>query len=43
MAYSIFAELPAVSDSWQVDLKGSERVATPNFRGFSRLPLSIAN
>jgi cytochrome P450 len=42
MSYTIFEELLAVSDRWQVDLKKSERVTTPNFRGFSRLPLSIA-
>jgi cytochrome P450 len=41
MSYTIFEELLAVSDRWQVDLKKSERVTTPNFRGFSRLPLSI--
>lgn len=43
MSYTIFEELLAVSDTWQVDLKSSERVKTPNFRGFSRLPLSIAS
>lgn len=43
MAYKIFEALLAVSDTWQVDMSGSERVKTPNFRGFSRLPLSIAN
>lgn len=43
MSYTIFAELLAVSKAWQVDLAHSKRVATPNFRGFSKLPLSIAN
>ena len=42
MAYTIFEELLAVSQGWQVDAVGSERVRTPNFRGFSKLPLSIA-
>ncbi len=43
MAYTIFEELLAVSDTWQVDLEHSKRVETPNFRGFSKLPLSIRN
>jgi hypothetical protein len=43
MSYTIFAELLAVSDKWQVDLGHSQRVTTPNFRGFAKLPLSIAN
>lgn len=42
MSYTIFEELLAVSNTWQVDLESSERVTTPNFRGFSRLPMSIA-
>jgi cytochrome P450 len=43
MSYIIFEELLAASDIWQVDLDHSVRVKTPNFRGFSKLPLSIAN
>ncbi|HRQ38613.1 MAG TPA: cytochrome P450 [Chloroflexota bacterium] len=43
MAYAIFAELLAASDTWQVDFTGAERVKTPNFRGFSKLPLTIVN
>ena len=43
MAYAIFEELLTVSDTWQVDLEHSKRVETPNFRGFSKLPLSIKN
>jgi cytochrome P450 len=41
MAYAVFEELFAVSDTWQVDLKDAVRVRTPNFRGFSKLPLTI--
>ena len=43
MSYIIFEELLAASDIWQIDLDHSVRVKTPNFRGFSKLPLSIAN
>jgi len=43
MAYAIFAELLAVSEMWQVDLDNITRVMTPNFRGFSKLPLRIAS
>jgi cytochrome P450 len=43
MSYIIFEELLAASDTWQIDLDHSVRVKTPNFRGFSKLPLSIAN
>jgi cytochrome P450 len=41
MSYTLFTALLAASDTWQVDLPRSVRVTTPNFRGFSRLPLSI--
>lgn len=41
MAQFIFEELLAVSDRWDVDLSHAERVTTPNFRGFSRLPLTL--
>ncbi len=41
MAQVAFEELLAVSDRWQIDLAGAERVTTPNFRGFARLPLTI--
>lgn len=37
-----FEELITVSDRWDVDLATAERVRTPNFRGFSRLPVTIA-
>jgi hypothetical protein len=43
MSYTLFRELLAVSDIWQVELSNSQRVTTPNFRGFSKLPLLIAN
>lgn len=41
MAQTIFEEVLAVSECWEVDLNAAERVTTPNFRGFSRLPLTI--
>jgi cytochrome P450 len=41
MTQSIFRELLAVSDNWQADFSGAARVLTPNFRGFSCLPLTI--
>lgn len=41
MARQLFADLLAVSRRWEVDLERARRVTTPNFRGFSRLPLAI--
>jgi len=41
MSQNIFAELLAASDQWDIDLGDAKRVTTPNFRGFSRLPLTI--
>jgi cytochrome P450 len=42
MAYVIFEELLAVSGRpWEIDLARSKRVTTPNFRGFSVLPVRI--
>jgi len=43
MAKSIFAELLPASQRWDVDLAGAERVRTPNFRGFTKLPLVLAD
>ncbi len=42
MAYTLFETLLAVSENWETDLSDSVRVTTPNFRGFSRLPLTVA-
>ena len=42
MAQFLFEELLPVSSRWQVDLGSAVRVTTPNFRGFTRLPLTIA-
>jgi cytochrome P450 len=42
MAQYLFQELFAVSTHWEIDLPDSARVTTPNFRGFVRLPLTIA-
>ena len=41
MAHRLFEALLAVSRGWEVDLETARRVTTPNFRGFSRLPLRI--
>jgi cytochrome P450 len=41
MAYSLFREVLNASDHWEIDLANSERVLTPNFRGFSKLHLSL--
>ena len=41
MAHSVVAALIEASSVWEVDLDRSRRVTTPNFRGFSRLTLSI--
>jgi cytochrome P450 len=41
MSRTIFEELLAASDKWEIDLAQSSRVTTPNFRGFSKLPLTI--
>jgi cytochrome P450 len=41
MTYILFEEILKASDCWEVDFDGSARVTTPNFRGFSRLPLTI--
>jgi cytochrome P450 len=42
MACSLFEELLTVSEKWAIDLEHSERVLTPNFRGFHVLPLTLA-
>jgi cytochrome P450 len=42
MSQTIFNELLAISECWQVNIEDSARVTTPNFRGFSRLPLTIS-
>ena len=41
MTQSLFAKLLAESRSWEVDLARARRVRTPNFRGFSALPLRL--
>ncbi len=41
MTQTLFEELVAVSNRWEIDLIGSARVTTPNFRGFTRLPLTL--
>jgi hypothetical protein len=38
----IFAELVTAADCWEEDLRAAERVRTPNFRGFAKLPMRIA-
>ncbi|HLF26325.1 MAG TPA: cytochrome P450 [Anaerolineae bacterium] len=42
MAQFLFEALLPVSARWEVDLSTAARVTTPNFRGFTRLPLTIA-
>lgn len=41
MAQALFARLLGASAVWEVDLERARRVKTPNFRGFSVLPLRI--
>ena len=41
MAQTLFSTLLPVSRQWEIDLAGARRVTTPNFRGFSVLPLNI--
>ena len=41
MAGALFRALIGASRVWQVDLERARRVTTPNFRGFSELPLLI--
>ncbi len=43
MARSLFAQLLPASRRWEVDLAASERVTTPNFRGFTKLPLVLGD
>ena len=42
MSQLIFAALLEASETWEIDLDSSQRVTTPNFRGFWRLPLRIS-
>ena len=41
MSTALFRGLVGVSRVWEVDLDRAQRVTTPNFRGFSVLPLRI--
>jgi cytochrome P450 len=41
MTHTIFETLIKVSHVWDVELDGAIRVTTPNFRGFSKLPLRL--
>ena len=41
MAQVLFRKLVEASREWEVDLQRARRVTTPNFRGFSALPLAI--
>lgn len=42
MTQILFEELVKVSERWEIDLASAARVTTPNFRGFTRLPLRLA-
>jgi len=41
MSYILFDEVLRASTGWHVDLSDAARVQTPNFRGFTRLPLTV--
>src|SRR5260221_8916936 len=41
MTDTLFATLVAASTAWEVDRQNAARVTTPNFRGFSRLPIRL--
>jgi cytochrome P450 len=41
MTYRLFEEVLKASDCWEVDFENAVRVTTPNFRGFSTLPITI--
>jgi len=41
MTNTLFATLVAASTAWEVDRQNAARVTTPNFRGFSRLPIRL--
>lgn len=41
MSQLIFDALLETSDRWEIDLDDAQRVTTPNFRGFWRLPLRL--
>ncbi len=43
MTQSLFKKLLAASRRWEVDISGVRRVETPNFRGFSVLPMRIGS
>ena len=43
MPQQLFTALLDASDMWEIDLESAERVTTPNFRGFWRLPLRVSN
>jgi hypothetical protein len=41
MGYILFEELIKINRRWEIDVRTAKRVTTPNFRGFSKLPLAI--
>jgi cytochrome P450 len=41
MTQILFEELMKVSERWEINLDSAARVTTPNFRGFTRLPLIL--
>jgi len=41
MTNTLFATLVQSADAWEVDRANALRVTTPNFRGFSRLPIRL--
>jgi cytochrome P450 len=41
MTQTIFTTLINRAPRWEIDLSSAQRVTTPNFRGFARLPLAL--
>ncbi len=41
MSQFLFEELLPASSRWEVNMQDAARVTTPNFRGFTRLPLTV--
>jgi cytochrome P450 len=41
MTQFLFEEFLAISNGWEIDMEDSARVTTPNFRGFTRQPVTL--
>jgi cytochrome P450 len=42
MTQFLFEEFLAISNGWEIDMEDSARVTTPNFRGFTRQPVTLS-